>query len=352
MSKEKFSQMKEVESAQLVQWDTHNQINNTPLAFTQESNIELFGLEPIKAQTMVKGLDITLSEREVLKNAYIDVIELEINSENLPVFKELRLKIVKNRTQGLKKWHEKEKSFYLNGGRFIDSIYNKEVLVNEEMESKLMEAEKFFENQEKQKAKDLNDSRIAKIAPWVDNAENMNFKEFSDEDFDDFVFGKKLKFDQRLAEEKAEAERIEKERIEKEEYIRLQAIENAKLKAEADLKAKELEKERAENARILQEQVDKNNAILKAEQQAKAKIEAELKEKQLEEDRVIGENNARIIAEEKAKQQLAKAPLKKQMNVWIDSFSHAEIKENETSKNILEKFDSFKKWAKLEIEKL
>lgn len=140
-----------------IAWDLHEKNEIIPLEFTEENNVDLFGIEPVKAKEMVSGLSTTLAERQVLKDAYVDVIELEITTENLPTFKELRLKIMKNRTQGLTKWKEKEKSFYLAGGNFIQAIYNKEVAINEEMESKLLEAEKFFENQEKEKA------RLAKI---------------------------------------------------------------------------------------------------------------------------------------------------------------------------------------------
>ena len=79
-----------------IAWDLHEANENIPLAFTEENNVELFGIEPAKAKEMVGGLDSTLADREVLKNAYIDVIELDITSENLAIFKELRLKLVKN----------------------------------------------------------------------------------------------------------------------------------------------------------------------------------------------------------------------------------------------------------------
>ncbi len=132
-----------------IAWDLHEKNEIIPLDFTEENNVELFGIEPTKAKEMVSGLGTTLSERKVLEDAYVDVIELDITTENLPTFKELRLKIVKNRTQGLTKWKEKEKAFYLAGGNFIQAIYNKEVAINEQMEAKLLEAGKFFENQKK-----------------------------------------------------------------------------------------------------------------------------------------------------------------------------------------------------------
>lgn len=362
MSKQLFEKMQEKESAKNVQWDLHDPNDSKPLSFDVELPNELFGIEPVKAKKMINGLSTVFAERQILKDAYEDVIQLEINSENLPTFKELRLKFVKIRTS-IDKWHKTNKAFYLAGGRFVDAIKNKEIAETEEIESKLYEAEKFFENQEKQKAKELNDLRILKISPYVENADQMDFKEFSDEDFDDFVFGKKTKFEQRIAEEKAEAERLEAERIAREKAIEAQRIENEILRKEAEEKEAQLQKERAEaeaKQKAIQEEADKKvreekakqEAILKAEQEAKAKLEAELKAKKEAELKAENERLAKIESERKEAEKLAKAPIKKQMNVWIDSFSHGEIQENETSKLILDKFEAFKKWAKSEIEKL
>lgn len=313
MSKKQFEQMRKQENTQ---WDNHDDFDRKPLSFEIDLPNELFGIEPVKAKEMVSGLDSVFAERQVLKDAYLDVIQLDINSENLPTFKELRLKFVKIRTS-INSWHKANKAFYLAGGRFVDAIKNKEIAETEEIEAKLMEAEKFFENQEKQKAKDLNDTRIAKILPWVENAENMDFKEFSDEDFDDFVFGKKVKFEQRIAEEKSEAERVEKERLAELERKKAIEAENAKLKAEAESREAELQ----------------------------AKKEAEIK---AENDRI-----AKIEAEEKVKKELAKAPIKEQLNAWVDSFVlPADLIDNELSRDIIKKFNAYKTWSKSEIEKL
>jgi len=85
---------------QQVEWDLHETPEKfLPLEFTEEVKPELFGLEVVKAQEMTNGLSTTLAEREVLKKSYVEVIELEITPETLPTFKELRLKIVKNRVR-------------------------------------------------------------------------------------------------------------------------------------------------------------------------------------------------------------------------------------------------------------
>ncbi len=347
---------------QQTEWDLHNTPEVfVPLEFTEEVKPELFGLELTKAEEMISGLSTTLAEREVLKNAYVDVIELEITTENLPTFKELRLKIVKNRTQGIEKWHKENKAFYLAGGRFVDAIKNKEIVVNEEMESKLIEAEKFFENQEKEKARLLNNSRIERISIYIEDTIGLDFTPMSDEDFDDYLLGKKTRFENDKKEREAEELRIENERLAEIERQKAIEAENAKLKVEAEEKEKELQKERAEalaKQKAIQDEADKKareektkqDAILKVEQEAKAKIEAELKAKQLAEAEEISRKNAEIIARQKEAEKLSKSPIKKQLSIWVESFEIPLVGvDNEISKEIKEKFEAFKKWSLTQV---
>jgi hypothetical protein len=263
---------------------------------------------------MTSGLDTVLAEREILKNAYLDVIDLPITSENLETFRELRLKIRDNRTKGIEKWHKLNKAFFLNGGRFVDAIKNKEIAINEDWEAKLLEAEKFFENQEKARIKALNDARIERLKPYLENVDGQDFSMMDDYDFDDFVEVKKLQF-----ERKQEAERIERERIEAErlaEIERQKAIEaeNAKLKAEAKIEAEkqakiqaQLEKERAE-AKAKQDAIQAE-AERKAREE-KAKQDAILAQERVEKQKLIDAENARLAEIEKQRleaEKLAKA---------------------------------------------
>ena len=339
---------------QQVEWDLHeNNVEIVPLEFTEEVKPELYGLELVKAQEMTSGLNTTIAERELLKKSYADVIELEITTETLPIFKELRLKIVKNRTQGIEKWHKTNKAFYLAGGRFVDAIKNKEIVVNEEMESKLLEAEKYFENLEKEKAHLLNESRIAKLVPYVDDVFGLDFAPMTDEDFDDYLLGKKTRFENEAKEKEEEVLRVAEElRIEIERQKAIE-LENAKLKAEAEAKEKALAEERklqSEKEAKLKAEAD---AKLKVEQEAKAKLEAELKAKKDTEINAENERLAKIESDKKEADKLAKAPVKKQLQQWINSFEISKpITENELSLEIAKKFEAFKKWSLTEIEKL
>jgi colicin import membrane protein len=351
-----------------VEWDLHENAEALiPLEFTEEIKPDLFGLELTKAQEMTSGLSTTLAEREVLKNAYIDVIELPITTETLPTFKELRLKIVKNRTQGITKWKEKEKAFYLAGGNFIQAIYNKEVAVNEEMESKLLEAEKFFENQEKEKARLLNDSRIEKIRPYVDDVNGLDFTPMTDEDFDDYLLGKKTRFENEKKECEAEAKRIEAERLAEIEKQKAIELENVKLKAEAEAKEKALEKERAE-AKAKQDAVElkakqerekaEAERKIEADKQAKIQAEKDAEIKKLNDEKEKAENE-RLEKEKTEKleaEKLAKAPIKKQLSVWVNSFQidipDNHLLNNDTTLLIKEKFEGFKKWSLSQVDSL
>lgn len=341
---------------QQTEWDLHeNQQSFIPMEFTEEIKPDLFGLEATEATEMVKGLSTTIAEREVLKNAYVDVIELPITTETLSVFKELRLKIVKNRTQGIEKWHKTNKSFYLAGGRFVDAVKNKEIAVNEEMESKLLEAEKFFENQEKEKARLLNLDRIEKIRPYVDDADNMNFSEFDDQGFDDYILGKKTRFENEQKEREAEALRIETNRLAEIERQNAIEAENSKLKAESELKEKAFQKERLEA-------INKQKEIeleAKQEREKSAKIQsekdAEIKRLKDAEIKVENERLAKIESDKKELDKLSKAGQKKQLETWIETFKieiPEHLKDDKIANDILSKFWSFKSWAKKETNNL
>jgi len=170
-------------------------------------------------------------------------------------------------------------------------------------------------------------------------------------------------------ERKAEAERLAAIEAERLEQIRIKE-ENSRLKAEADKKEKELAAERAKaeaDRKAIEEKAQKEreeaNEILKAEQEkarieaekaAKEKeaLEAELKAKKQAEAEAIAKRNAEILEEEKAKEIASKAPRKEKLTKWVESFEIPTFENDEKANDILSKFESFKTWAKSEIEKL
>lgn len=352
-----------------------------------------YGIEESKATEMTSGLQAILAEREELKKSYTDVIELEITEENLSTFKELRLKIRDNRTKGIDAWHKVNKDFYLRGGQFIDAIKRKENLVNEQMEEKLQEAEKFFENQEKKRIAELQETRLKLISEYVDDTTGLDLGNMHDEVFEGFLNLKKTQKaereeaervaeEKRIEEEKAEALRIETERLAELEKQKAIQAENDRLKKEQEAKD-ELRKTRSP---LLQPYIvfirDYNTLIDKPESEfvkefteikkgAEFQWEQDRKEKENElariekEAKIKAENEAKLKAEEEANkkaeeqkkeaEKLAKAPIKNQLTAWIETFQNEipeNLKDDKVANDILSKFWSFKSWAKSEIEKI
>jgi len=370
---------------------------------------EEFGIEKSKAENLTKGLSPILEEREFLIQEFKDILDLEISEDNKPKFKGLRLKIVKNRTQGINKWHKTSKEFFLAGGRFVDAIKNKEIQVNEEMESKLLDAEKHFDNIEKERLDRLQKKRAELLSEYVEDASIMKLSEMEEDVWDAYLSTKKKNYlDKIEAEKKAEAERIEEARLDKiennrrfeiapfaqfnegnkdlrkmedSEYNKLlkslkdakkeyeiqqeeQRKENERLKKEREAENKRrkeeeekrkaieeerLKKEKAEAKRIADEQAKKqaeHDAQLKKEREVREKLEREeVERKKLEADS--------LAKEKELKEKLEKAPVKDKLNKWVEDFELPETSvDNDVSNEIKSKFDSFKKWSINQVNNL
>lgn len=338
-------------------------------------NPKEFGLEENKALELTSGLTTILTERETLKNDYLDVIDLEITAANLSTFKELRLKIVKNRTQGIEKWHKTNKEFFLTGGRFVDAVKNKEIAENDRMESNLLEKEKHFENLEKARLKAIHDERVSKLLPFNYEIGNVDFSAMDENMFNAILLGAETNHKAKIeAERLAEEQRLEALRIEAEEKEK-QRLEMERLKAENEAKEKQIELERIEaekvrlaekakadaelaEQKILADLESKKQTDIIAKQKAeadkliaelKAKADAELKEKQ----RIETEVKAKELAEKKAAKAPDKDKIKKSVNDLVFNVPSLSTKESvEKLQLITDKFASFKKWALEQIETL
>lgn len=331
-----------------------------------------FGLEEKQAETITDGLKQILAEREILSANYAEIIKLEITPKNIPIFKELRRKIADNRTKGIEKWHKANKEFYLRGGQFVDAIKRKEVAENERMESNLLECEKHFENIEKARLDALQEERANQLQAYeVENIQQMDLRTMSEDVFNAFLQVSKEKYlakkeTERIAEEKRiaeieaekariEAQRIENERLKKEAEEREKALEIERKEAQRLL---DIEKAKSEKARIEAEEKarverEKQEAILKAEREEKAKLEAELKAKAEKEESERKQRDADELKAKKEAEKLAKAPIKNQLNVWVNSFIIPETDiQHDVSNEIKAKFTAFKEWATKQVENI
>ena len=235
-----------------------------------------FGLTVTKATELTKGLKSVLTEREFLIQEFTDISSIEVTEENIPIFKELRGKIVKNRTQGISKWHTANKQFFLTGGRFVDAIKNKEILINQQMEEKLANAENHFINLERDKRLAIQTKRVKMLLEYNPLCAELDLATMDEEIWESYFNVQKRKHlafiesERKIEEERQEVlenERLENIRIQKENQ-RLVA-ENKEILAKAKLEA---EKKDA----LLEAETLKIQEIQRKEVQEKADAEAKI----------------------------------------------------------------------------
>lgn len=182
----------------------------TPLF--QSVDPKTYGLSNEKAVAMLLELAPIIAERNKLEEEYKAIIDLELTKENCKKFAELKGKVVKNRTRGIEAWHKKEKRFYLDGGRYVDNVKNKESEVNSKWEEELEKKAKHFENLEKERIKNLVTARHEQLKPYVEDPSIYPCDVMEDVAFDNLVKTLKAGHEARIKEE----ERIKKEELEKE----------------------------------------------------------------------------------------------------------------------------------------
>ena len=342
-------------------------------------NPEEYGIEAKKASELTGNLPQIKSERDILSQRYEEVVKMDIeNPETAKIARELRLKIRDNRTKGIDVWHKTTKDFFLKGGQFVDAIKRVEIAVNQRMEENLESIEKYFENKEKERKAKLNEERLSILEPYSEFVPfGINFGEISEEEFTKILNGSKLQFEAKLEEErKAEEERLRIEKITKLHYERKEQLLPlwqflddttinfgelseelfASIKSVANAKKVDYEAEqeriRVENEKLAAEKAELE-AKSKKEREEKAALEAELQAKKEAEAKALKEATEKAEKERIEAEKLAKAPIKKQMSVWVNSFElpTTEI-QNEKVDLIKQKFEAFKNWSLKEIEGL
>jgi hypothetical protein len=308
-----------------------NELFETKTTAIVKVNAADYGLDEIKAQEITKGLKTILTERDALTEEYKKCIDLEITEETIPLFRDLRLRIRDNRTKGIEVWHKNNKAYFLAGGQFVDAIKRKEIAENENMEEKLLGAEKFFENQEHDRLEKLRVARLALLKPYTD-IEPLAVANMEQTVFESLLQGFKVAYESRIAaEKKAEEDRlaaIESDRIRQEEMKK----ENEKLKTEAEEKKRLLEIERKKQANALAYQkakADKERAELLAkaemERKEKERLEKEIEAKRLADEKAKRDTELKLQAEQKAKAAAEKkaklAPDKTKLLIFMQSIN-------------------------------
>lgn len=245
-------------------------------------NPKEYGIEETKAKELLGGLPQIIAEREVLESQYQAIIKEDIeNPETSKKARQLRLLIKENRTKGINNWHKVTKDYFLKGGQFVDAIKRKEIAVNESMELKLEQIEKYAELQEQKRLDAIGKQRTSELEPYAEFVPfGIDLRTMSDDDYIKFLNGAKLQHQAKLeAERKAEEERkkeAQRQRLIKEnretllpwsqwiedfnsidfEKVEVEKVLNFAKKSKSDYDA-EQEKIRKENERLRKEAEEK-----------------------------------------------------------------------------------------------
>ena len=243
-----------------------------------------------------------------------------------------------------------------------DEMFNVFLSGLEKEHNDRIEAEKKAEEErlEKERIEKLYFERLNKISKYSDYSANIvdinscEFGKLSEKEFVDIE--NKLIAAKSKKEKEQEEQRKENERLKAEAEAKQKEIAAANAKAEQERKSLELkaQKEREEAAEKLRKEQEVARVAAEKAFAEKARLEAQLRAQKEAEERA--EYEKRIAAEKAQKEadKLAKAPVKKQLSVWVNSFiiPNVPIENNDVADNINSKFNAFKNWALEQIEKL
>lgn len=341
-----------------------------------------FGIEKAKANEFLGNLPQIKAEREAFEAQYAEIITLSLDDKETPKkAHDLRMLIVKNRTQGIGIWHKNTKEVYLRAGQFIDAVKNLEIGVNERMEAKLEEIEKYAEKQEQIRKDKLRSDRLALLEGLCQNPNIYLLSEMADTSFDELFNALKQANEAKLEREAKEREaEIERQRIEEQAEIERQRINDltnarfpimapltkyllsgeempeqisslseeefsaliSKLKGREEAHEAEQAKIKSDNLR-LQKEKEEQDAIIQAQMDANQKLQREIQAKRDEELKAQEEQskaeNAAKLAPDKDKILAFAQSIK---NVTFPEIAHSDAKQ--IAHAVMEKQNGFYEW--------
>lgn len=253
----------------------------------------------------------------------------EVTEEVCHQAREIRLKYKKVRTKG-DEIHKAIKEGVLLRTKAIDGVRNIYKLKATEVETKLKDIELHFENIEQAKKDKVNAERELELIKYVEDVSMYNFKEMSDEAFENLIKTVKTAWDvEQEAIKKAEDDKIEAEKKEKEEQEKTR-LENIKLKKEAEEKEAELAKEREAK----EKELEAERLKAKKEAEEKARLQKEIDDKKAEDDRLAKEKADKEQADELARLQSEKdaelAPDKDKLLAFAKALEAIDVPELQT----------------------
>jgi len=288
-----------------------------------------FGLDEAKGKEIESVFLPVITERDNLLVEYDEIASSAISEPITKKARELRLKLVKVRTN-TEKVHKSAKAFYLAGGKFVDAWKNRNTTSIELMEAALLSIENHYVNIELKRVADLKAERIKLLSDVCDHPEIFVVELMTEEAFDDLLASEYAAKKARIkAAELAETKRLADIEAEKAEQKRI-LDENAALRAENKLKEDQLLAEKEKLGKLIKAQ-ESHAAMIESPSAPSPEISVQ-----------TNYNGGRIPAS-----------LKSQVLLWVYSLEKPNIEQdNEAVRFIMSKFESFKSWAIAQTENI
>lgn len=258
---------------------------------TTISEADAFELTTQQKSEISNKFSILEEEKKFLVSEYNRIIAQELTPELSAEAKVLDSKMQKH-LKSKKDIHRANKAFFLNGGRFVDSIYNVEKVEFDLMRESTQKIKNYAENLEKARVAKIQAERVILLSEFMDGAEDRDLGNMEDDLWEALLAAKEqAHLDFLQAEVDAEKARQKQLKAEQDEQKRVRK-ENLKLRAEAEERDQLLLKTQAEHT-----------AKIKAAQDAEAKKE---RERKALEDKLATELANKLAAELKVKEDAEK----------------------------------------------
>jgi hypothetical protein len=304
-----------------------------------------FGLTDQTAKNIKDQFLPMLTKMEELEEEFNEIVSLPIeDKETQNRAKELRNRYVKIRT-GTDKIHKTQKEFYLKGGKFVDGWKNAQRLASHSKEERLKEIEEYEIRLEAERVQKLNEDRLVKVAAYVDDTQGLELGSMPQDVFDAYLAGKKRMFAERQ-EAEAEAKRLEDVRLKALEISRQRTIKASKFPRFWELLGSQPIEELKEE--------DFQAILADAERlfwEDRKRIEQEAV------SRFVPPINEGVSEEKEPTPLVTKNRTDKEiLTDWVNSFAIPQAPWIDTDYSLLiqsaieDKFNSFKNWAKKQIE--
>lgn len=259
--------------------------------------VEKNGLEALQGNFIINKFapfakEMMEAEEKAMQISVNDISQIKEMAEAREI--RLRLKKTRGETEDVR---VELKARAIKENKVIDGIATIIKDGISKIEEHLEKQEKFAENLEIERKAKVEAQRSFELQKYVEDITLYNFKDMSDEAFNNLVGTLKLAFEARQKATQEANEEIERQAKKEKEEAEKNKLEVERLKKEAETREKELAKERAEQEKKLEAE----RAKVKKEAEAREKIEAELKAKKDKEEKEKKEAEIKLQAERLAK---------------------------------------------------